>query len=478
MTTTSTVTTTTGAVDGGPGDSLPARIVTRLRVLTGADAGWVVRVDEAARTWAVDVGDGAPPGAVVLDVVASRGPVVVTGGPGGCSVLAVPVRRGPRVVGVCVVTSTSRAFSPADRGLGELVADYAALALADHGPLAGRTLLEGIRAELAWVEAAGGGHTDLVTVGAGTVGEGTAEEVFRVVQEALVNGVAHAGASHVQVGVMHGPGTLTVLVSDDGCGFDTTVRGGLREAASGGGLGLAATAARARRLDGDLEIESRPGHGTHLRLTVPCGRTVDPAPARPRPTVLVAAVRPVVRAGVVRLLQLGAPELGMVSEVGEADDLAGACRLLSPDVLVVEPDVLGGGLAAALDRIAALPDAPAVVLLTPTCPDHALRTAVAGGVKGCVGPDAGERLVAVVAAAGRGETSFGADQLGRLAAAPRAQEVTAREREVCTLVARGLTDRQIATALRISAKTVEKHVGSLLRKTGARNRTMLVGVVR
>jgi len=40
-------------------------------------------------------------------------------------------------------------------------------------------------------------------------------------------------------------------------------------------------------------------------------------------------------------------------------------------------------------------------------------------------------------------------------------------------VARGLTDRQIARALAISAKTVEKHVGSLLRKTGTRNRTML-----
>ena len=52
--------------------------------------------------------------------------------------------------------------------------------------------------------------------------------------------------------------------------------------------------------------------------------------------------------------------------------------------------------------------------------------------------------------------------------------MTAREREVRGLVAQGLTDRQIASALRISAKTVEKHVGSLLRKTGASNRTMLV----
>ena len=69
-----------------------------------------------------------------------------------------------------------------------------------------------------------------------------------------------------------------------------------------------------------------------------------------------------------------------------------------------------------------------------------------------------------------------AQALGRLAAAPRTRGITTREREVCDLVARGMTDRQIATALRISAKTVEKHVGSLLRKIGARNRTMLVAV--
>lgn len=42
------------------------------------------------------------------------------------------------------------------------------------------------------------------------------------------------------------------------------------------------------------------------------------------------------------------------------------------------------------------------------------------------------------------------------------------------LLAAGLADKQIATRLGISVKTVEKHVGAMLRKTGARNRTMLV----
>lgn len=457
--------------DAGSGSAL-GRVVTRLRALTGARSAWVVRVDEAAGTWALDVGAGVgtPPDDLLAAVVRDRAPVVV--GAAGATVLGVPVRRGPRVIGVCVVAGAG--LSPTGRGLADLVADYAALALVEPGPLAGRTLLEGIRQELAWVERSGVSRTDLVTVGHGTLDDGRAEEIFHVVREALVNVVAHAGADRVQVGLLYGPGTVTVLVEDDGAGVDA-IR---PEAEPGSQGGLATMSARARRLDGELEIGAGADGGTLLRLTVPCGPRA-PASGRPRPSVLVAAGRPVVRAGVVRQLQLGAPDLGMVSEVAlgaGSHDLVAACRLLGPDVLVVEPDLLPPDAADALDRLAALPTAPAVVLLAEACADHALRTAAAAGARGCVGPDDGDRLVEVVAAAGRGESTFHPDQLARLAGAPEPRGITAREREVCDLVARGMTDRQIATALRISAKTVEKHVGSLLRKTGARNRTMLVAV--
>lgn len=56
---------------------------------------------------------------------------------------------------------------------------------------------------------------------------------------------------------------------------------------------------------------------------------------------------------------------------------------------------------------------------------------------------------------------------------PPAVPLTAREREVSLLVETGWPDKRIAVELGISAKTVEKHVGTILRKTGARNRTEL-----
>ena len=55
---------------------------------------------------------------------------------------------------------------------------------------------------------------------------------------------------------------------------------------------------------------------------------------------------------------------------------------------------------------------------------------------------------------------------------------TDRERQVLQLLERGSTDREIAAALTISVKTVEKHVGSILRKLGAQNRTQAVALAR
>jgi signal transduction histidine kinase len=84
--------------------------------------------------------------------------------------------------------------------------------------------------------------------------------VFRVVQEALNNCAQHAQASAVQVCVKHEAGEILLTVQDDGSGFDPErVRG----------LGLLGMEERARHLGGTFQIDSRPGRGTLLRVTLP-----------------------------------------------------------------------------------------------------------------------------------------------------------------------------------------------------------------
>jgi len=84
--------------------------------------------------------------------------------------------------------------------------------------------------------------------------------VYRVVQEALNNCAQHAQASAVQVLVRHEAGQILVTVQDDGSGFDP---GRVR------GLGLLGMEERARHLGGTFQIDSSPGRGTLLRVTLP-----------------------------------------------------------------------------------------------------------------------------------------------------------------------------------------------------------------
>jgi two-component system sensor histidine kinase UhpB len=85
--------------------------------------------------------------------------------------------------------------------------------------------------------------------------------VYRVAQEALSNAARHSGAEHVAVALRHRPEEVELTVVDDGRGFafDEADRG----------LGIGGMRERALLVDGELTLESRPGAGTTVRLTIP-----------------------------------------------------------------------------------------------------------------------------------------------------------------------------------------------------------------
>lgn len=89
--------------------------------------------------------------------------------------------------------------------------------------------------------------------------------VYRVVQESLHNCEKHAHADESAVTVTAGPGTLTVDVADDGCGFDGSQigRGGKMH------LGILGMTERALAASGRLAVESVPGLGTRVWLELP-----------------------------------------------------------------------------------------------------------------------------------------------------------------------------------------------------------------
>ncbi len=103
-----------------------------------------------------------------------------------------------------------------------------------------------------------------VTVDAASVSEDLPEEhktcVYRIVQEALHNCVQHAAARHVTVAVEQQSDSLRLAIEDDGKGFD---------AQQGRGMGLLGIQERVGYLGGRFEVESAPGKGTSLKVTLP-----------------------------------------------------------------------------------------------------------------------------------------------------------------------------------------------------------------
>jgi len=343
-------------------------------------------------------------------------------------------------------------------------------------PPDGLDLEAALKSEAAWAETIGQLEVRLVSAGTPVEVEGrVARELILLAREALTNIVRHAAASSVRIGLLYEQTAVSLLVQDDGQGFDTT------SSWPGHEFGLRLTTERAREVGAMVDIDSLPGWGTRIRARFPLlssGRAINGPPLR----VLVAARRPVLRAGLARLLTWSEPGAEIVGEVEAADEAIAAGRDLRPDVALVDlglPADAGGqrprdGVTGLL--LAAVP-ALAVVGLCEAGDDDLVAEAMRAGARGCVDLGAtGPQLAQAVVAAGRGQAILSGVVLGQLHRGMRTEDLTEREREVRELMEQGLPDRVIAQRLVLSVKTVEKHAGAVLRKTGARNRTELAAL--
>jgi two-component system sensor histidine kinase NreB len=87
-------------------------------------------------------------------------------------------------------------------------------------------------------------------------------ELYRIAQEALNNTIKHSNSKSVILSLKKDGEIITLEITDDGCGFDYTNRG------YNGGLGIRSMSERAKVIGGKLSIDSQPGCGTRVRITV------------------------------------------------------------------------------------------------------------------------------------------------------------------------------------------------------------------
>lgn len=203
--------------------------------------------------------------------------------------------------------------------------------------------------------------------------------------------------------------------------------------------------------------------------------------------VVIADDQALVRAGFRKILEAD-PEIEVVSEAQDGLEAVDASRRLGPDVVLMDirmPKM--DGLEATRRLLDGATAATRVLILTTFGLNEYVYGALRAGASGFLVKDAPpEELLAAVRIVARGDAlldpaitrvvieEFARQPVVRRELAAKLKELTDREREVFSLLARGLSNQDIAKILVVTDGTVKTHVAHVLRKLGLRDRVQAV----
>jgi len=203
--------------------------------------------------------------------------------------------------------------------------------------------------------------------------------------------------------------------------------------------------------------------------------------------VLIADDQALVRAGFRKILE-GDGEIEVVGEAADGEETIELARGLEPDVVLMDirmPRL--DGIAATRALVEGGEERPRVLVLTTFAIEEYVYDALRAGASGFLVKDAPpEQLLAAVHVVSRGDAlldpaitrtvieEFARKPAVRRELAAKLDELTGREREVFGLVARGLSNAEIARELVVSDGTVKTHVARILLKLGLRDRVQAV----
>jgi len=201
-----------------------------------------------------------------------------------------------------------------------------------------------------------------------------------------------------------------------------------------------------------------------------------------RTRVMLSDDHTLVRAGIQRILE-SQPQLEVIGETQNGADTLAALRHDQPDVLVLDLNMNGLEGIEVLRRCKADHPEMKVVILTMHAGREYVSRALAEGADGYLLKDSAvQDLAAAIESVIAGGTYFSPSIQQTMAELVRdgnrqgIHGLTDREREVLTLIARGLSTKEIASELSIGTRTVETHRANLMRKLGVKSVALLTQV--
>lgn len=193
--------------------------------------------------------------------------------------------------------------------------------------------------------------------------------------------------------------------------------------------------------------------------------------------VLIVEDHAIVRQGL-RVLLSSQPQIQVVGEAADGELAVQMGQQLQPDVILMDLLMPGMGGIEAIQRLAELKNPARILVLTSSLEDHLVKRALQAGAHGYVlKAIRSAELVQAIERVAEGQNVLDPAAthilLQQMQTSDPLQTLTAREREVFDLLARGLNNGEISTKLSVGEATVRTHIASVLDKLTLRDRTQV-----
>jgi len=192
--------------------------------------------------------------------------------------------------------------------------------------------------------------------------------------------------------------------------------------------------------------------------------------------LLVADDHAIVRMGLSALID-SQPDMACVGEALDGNAAVAKTTALKPDIVVMDimmPELDGIRATQMLTR---LPDAPKVLILTTSTSSEDLSHAIRSGASGAImKSEANAKLLQAIRTIGGGADYLSPEVRGLLSHEPPVADLTERQLDILSSMAKGLTNKDIAGQLNCSSESIKDRINAICTKLGAANRTEAVAI--